>query len=288
MMKHILYICSLCLILSACGSTKNYLDRSNEDKALQDAVKKLNKNSKDEKASEAIPVLYSNIQQSHLAKIKSYSNSKDISRWDKVIGEYENLQNAYDAVINSGPAFKLVNPKSYSTELLEAKQSAAEEYYQAGLNMATKDGRENAKKAYGFFKKSDKYIPGFKDAALKMDQAYQSAIVNVVINPVQDNSYFFNSGWGNTGYNYSNEYFQQSLVRDLGGNNNKRYPARFYTEWEARRDNVQPDWAVDLRLRNMDIPYPTSYTYTRNASAQVEIGTDTSGRPVYRTVYATV
>ena len=77
-------------------------------------------------------------------------------------------------------------------------------------------------------------------------------------------------------------------MRDLGGTDNSRYPARFYTEWQARRDNIKPDWVVDLRLRNLDIPYPTSYNYRRNASAQVQVGTDTSGRPLYNTVYATV
>ena len=118
---------------------------------------------------------------------------------------------------------------------------------------------------------------------------FETAIVNVIINPVEDNSFFFNSGWGNTGYNYSNEYFQQTLIRDLqNSTNNNRYAARFYTDWEARRDNVQPDWVVDLRLRDMDIPYPASYSYSRNVSAQVQEGTDTSGKRVYKTVYATV
>jgi hypothetical protein len=110
----------------------------------------------------------------------------------------------------------------------------------------------------------------------------------VVINPVQDNSYFFNTGWGNSGYNYSNEYFQQTLVRELGGQNSRRYPARFYTDWEARRENVRPDWVIDLTLRNMDIPYPTTYNSTRNVSKQIETGRDTSGKIIYQTVYATL
>jgi hypothetical protein len=109
-----------------------------------------------------------------------------------------------------------------------------------------------------------------------------------VINPVQDNSFFFNTGWGNTGYNYSNEYFQQNLIRDLGGKYNTRYPARFYTEWEARRDNVTPQWVVDLTLRNLDIPRPYTNNYSRNASKRIEVGKDTSGRPVYQTVNATL
>ena len=287
-MKRIIYICITTLILASCASSKNYLERSDEDKALSDAVKKLSKNSTDENALQAVPVLYTNIQKNHLAKIKDLKAGKELNRWDKIIDEYEDLQNAYDAVINNSAAFKLVNPQSYSAELFEAKQSAAEVYYTEGQALLDKTGRDNAKKAYGYFKKADKFVTGYKDATAKSVQAYESAIVNVLINPVQDNSYFFNSSWGNTGYNFSNEYFQQNLVRDLSGINKSRYPARFYTDWEARRDNIQPDWVVDLKLRNIDIPYPSNQNYTRNASAQVQIGTDTSGKPVYKTVYATV
>ena len=286
-MKRFIHIIALIVILTSCGSTKNYLERSDEDKALQDAVKKLNKNASDENALQAVPVLYTNIQQSHLAKIKSYNPSKDLARWDKIINEYEALQNAYKTVLNSTPAFKLVNPKNFSTDLLEVRESAAEEYYNAAQIFLEKENRDNAKKAYSYFKKSDKYLPGYKDAKAKMDQAYENAVVNVIINPVQDNSFFFNSGWGNSGYNYSNEYFQQTLIRDLQNTSN-RYAARFYTDWEARRENVKPDWVVDLRLRDMDIPYPTNYSYRRNVSAQVQAGSDTSGKPVYQTVYATV
>lgn len=273
--------------MGSCSTTKNYLERNDADKALQDAIKKLNKNASDEKALEAVPVLYSNIQQTHLSKIKSYSTSRDINRWDKIIKEYNDLQDAYDLVIKSDRAFRLVNPQSFSTQLLETKQAAAEEYYQTGISHLSNEGRDNAKRAYAAFKKTEKYVPGYKNTTSKMNEAYENAIVDVIVNPVQDNSYFFNSGWGNTGYNYSNEYFQQTLVRELSNNNN-RYAARFYTDWQARRDNVKPDWVIDLRLRNMDIPQPMRTTYRRNVSKQIEVGRDTAGRIKYETVYAAV
>ena len=285
-MKKILIIALA--FLAACGSSKDYLERNDGDKALQDAVKKLNK-SADESAAAAIPILYSKIQSSHLAKIKSYQSGKDLGRWDKIISEYNSLQKAYDAILNSPQAFRLINPQNYSGELMETKELAASEYYNAGLEKLPLEGRENAKRAYSYFKKAGNYVPGFKDSKIKMDEAYESAIVDVIINPVQDNSFFFNSSWGNYGYNYSNEYFQQTLARELEyENNSKRYPARFYTDWEARRENVQPDWVVDLRLRNIDIPQPGRYSYTSNRSANVQIGTDTAGRPRYQTVYATL
>jgi hypothetical protein len=287
-MKQIFYPLIIAVFLASCGSSKNYLQRSNEDKALQDVVKKLNKSPEDANALSALPILYNNIQLAHAAKISSYKSSKDVARWDKIIAEYTELQSAYTAIINSTPAFRLVTPKSFESELLESRQNGADEYYALGHATLNEGSRENSKLAYNYFKKAEKFIPGYRDAKTQMANAYENAIVNVVINPVEDNSFFFNTGWGNAGYNYSNEYFQQTLVRELANQNTSRYPARFYTDWEARRDNIKPDWVIDLRLRNMDIPYPATNTYTRQASAKVQSGKDTLGNPTYQTVYATV
>jgi hypothetical protein len=287
-MKQIFYTLIIAVFLASCGSSKNYLQRSNEDKALQDVVKKLNKSPEDANALSALPILYNNIQLAHAAKISSYKSSKDVARWDKIIAEYTELQSAYTAIINSTPAFRLVTPKSFESELLESRQNGADEYYALGHATLNEGSRENSKLAYNYFKKAEKFIPGYRDAKTQMANAYENAIVNVVINPVEDNSFFFNTGWGNAGYNYSNEYFQQTLVRELANQNTSRYPARFYTDWEARRDNIKPDWVIDLRLRNMDIPYPATNTYTRQASAKVQSGKDTLGNPTYQTVYATV
>lgn len=275
------------LSLFACKSSKDYLERSDADKALQDAVKKLNKSDVDGKAEEAIPVLYKNISTARLSNIKNYQGLKDLSKWDKIIKEFLALQDAYNIIVESPAALRLVTPKNYTAEIEDSRHNAAVDYYEQAITYLNKTGRNNAKKAYTHFKKADKYEPGFRDANNQARKAYEKAVVNVVINPIQDNSYFFNSGWGNTGYNFSNEYFQQNLVRDLRYYED-RYAAKFFTDWEARRENVKPDWTIDIRLRNLDIPQPTGYTYKKNASARVEIGRDTANQPVYRTVYATV
>ncbi len=288
-MKQLFYPLITLLVLASCSTTKkDYLSRSDEDKTLFDAVKAISKHADDSNAIKALPVLYPLAEQRHLKKINSYNTYKEISRWDKVIDEYSILQKMYDAIANDAAASRLVTATNYQNSIYDSKQLAAGDYYQEGIVFLDKPGRDDAKKAYAYFKKADKWVPGFKDAKVKMDAAYQNAIVNVVINQVQDNSFFFNTGWGNTGYNYSNEYFQQSLVRELGGKNSSRYPANFYTEWDARRDNVKPDWVVDLTLRNLDIPRPISNSYSRNASNTVEDGRDSSGRITYKTVYATL
>ena len=288
-MKYFLQIILMGWLLTGCGSSKSYLERGDEDKALADAIKKLNKNASDEEASHAVPVLYNSIVKNNEAKIKSYQAGNDIARWDKIISTYNKMQESYNNIIQSTAAFKLITPQNFATELLESKQGAAEEYYTLADDFLSRNGRDNAKKAYSYFKKVDKYVSGYKDVSAKINTAYENAIVDIVINPVQDNSYFYSSGWGSSGLNFSNEYFQRTLVRDLAySNNNNNYAARFYSDWEAQRENIQVDWVVDLRLRNMDIPQPARYTYRRNRSQQIQTGTDTSGKPLYKTVNATL
>ena len=287
-MKYIFYILSSLLVFASCTTSKDYLSRSDNDNTLFDAVKTLKKHSNDTTALNALPVLYTLAQQRNLRKINSYSSMKEPSRWDKIIAGYNTLQEMHNAIVDVDVASAVVTPVNYQQTIYDLKHQAAADYYTQATELLSRPGRDDAKKAYNYFKKADFWVPGYEDAKIKMDEAYQNAIVNVVINPVQDNSYFFNTGWGNYGYNYSNEYFQQTLVRELGGKNSTRYPARFYTDWEARRDNVQPDWEVNLTLRNMNIPRPQTYTYSRNASQQIETGRDTSGKIIYRTVYATI
>ena len=287
-MKRLLLITATLFLLSSCKTSKDYLSRGDEDKTLFDIVKKLGKHSNDEDAVNALPEVYARVQQNHLKKINTYKTYKEISRWDKIIEEYSTLQRMYETVSNTDGANRLVNAVNYQNDIYDAKQNAAADYYEQAVTLLQSNYRDDAKKAYSYFKKAGNWVPGYKDAKSKMDEAYLNATINVVINPVQDNSFFFNSGWGNTGYNYSNEYFQQTLIRELGGKYASRYPAKFYTEWEARRDNVQPDWVVELTLRNMNIPRPTTYNYSRNVNKQIEAGKDSSGKTIYKTVYATL
>jgi cell fate (sporulation/competence/biofilm development) regulator YlbF (YheA/YmcA/DUF963 family) len=287
-MKRLLLFVTTLFVLAGCKTSKDYLSRADEDRTLFDVVKRLDKKSSDEDALKALPEVYKAVQQKHLRKIASLQNSKELNRWDKLLEEYNALQNMYEAINNVDAAARLVNATSYATEMYETKQNAADAYYNEAAALLQSNYRDDIKRSYNYFKKADKWVSGYKDARSKMDEAYQNATVDVLINPVQDNSFFFNTGWGNTGYNYSNEYFQQNLVRDLGGKYASRYPARFYTEWEARRDNVKPQWVVDLTLRNLDIPRPYTNNYSRSVNKRIENGKDTSGKPVYQTVYATL
>jgi hypothetical protein len=287
-MKQLLLIAATLILFTSCKSSKDYLSRGDEDKTLFDIVKKLSKRSDDEDAVKALPEVYNRVQQNHLKKIAVYKSNTDIRHWDKLVDEYYTLQSMYNAISTAPAANRLINAVSYQNELDDTKYLAAAAYYNEADVLLTDGGRTNARASYNFFKKADNYIPGYKDAAAKMEAAYQSAIVAVVISPILDNSFFLNTNWGSNSYNYSNDYFQQTLVRDMGGVYASRYPAKFYTERDASREHIQPDWVVELKIRDMDIPQPKISTENRNVSADVEAGRDTSGRTKYQTAYATI
>lgn len=284
----VIFFSFLLLNQLGCKTSKEYLERSNEYKALQDAVKQLGKNNDDEKAKEAIPVLYKQVSENRLKQIADLNSSPDLSRYDKTIKLYTELEDLYQAIIITPAAFRLVNPASYSSQIFETREAAAEAYYISGKNELIKSDRSDIKKAYNYFTKADTYVPNYKDAKLLKGDAYNKAMIYVVINQVRDNAYFSNQTW-NSGLSYSNEYFQRSLVRDLNSLNHNYYPSQFFTDWDARSKNINPEWTVDLLVQNIIMPYsPTDYRYRSNRSAQIEIGRDTSGNPSYKTVYATL
>jgi hypothetical protein len=257
----------------------------NEDKTLFDIVKKLNKHSDDTIAIHALPIVYKQVQQNHLAKIENYNNSPELNRWDKLAYEYNILQAMYTAIANSGAAGRLIKATNYQNEIEAIKRDAAEDYYQDGLSYLEKNTRVGAINGYNSFKRAGQWVQDYKDSKLRMEEAYKKTVVDVLINPIHDNSIFINTNWNSY---FNNDYFQQSLVRDLGGTNDVHLPARFYTARDAGYNRLQPDWVVNLTLRAIDIPRPLIYNYSRALSKDIEIGRDTSGNAVYKTVSATM
>lgn len=287
-MKKFLPAITVLLILSSCKSSKDYLSRRNEDRTLYDIVKQLNKRADDELATKALPEVYAQLQQTHLSKIDNYKQSQELNRWEKMAGEYYILQDFYNALINSSAATKLVTPVDYQKEITVTQNAAAETYFQSGVNYLNKNNWKDARKAYTYFKKADSWIKDYNGSEAKMDTAKLYSIINVLISPVKDNSLYFNSSWSNNSFDFNSDNLPENLVRDLGGKTAGRYSARFYNSWQAERDNVSPDWIVDLTLREIDIPRPTIYNYTRSVSKKIETGKDSTGKITYTTVNATL
>ncbi len=279
----------LTFLFFSCSSSRNTIATTQEDKALLSAIKKLDKKPSDNDLRNIITALYDNAAKVHLDNIEMYSSLTEADKWDKIIKEYRSLQHLSDVIKTSGTASNLLRPPAYEAKIEVATQNAASAYYDLGLTYLQHDDKESFYNAYYAFKKSQRFVPGYKDAKRQMDFAYQKSILNVVINPVTDNSIYYNSaGWNRFGNSFENDYLQRNLARDLGGSYSKNAQAHFYTDREARSADIDADLVVDLTWVNLEIPIPYTSRYSRNVSKQIEMGRDTSGHVSYETVSATL
>jgi len=273
-------------LFTACGTHK-FQASFTEDKPLYEAVNRLVKHPDDVKAQNNLKELYALSVERHEQAVAVYRNSSDENRWDKMLREIGALQDMYTSAQTVPALLKLVQPNNYLQELQDIREDAANYYYTKGTTLMAANSRRESLQANEAFRRANTYVNGYKDATELMQQSYEQGVVTVVVNPIDDANLFFNT-WGNTGFQYRPQDYQESLVRELGGRNANIVPARFYTDLDANRENVNADWTVDVRWRNIESNGSVPYQFSRNVSRDIQIGKDTAGKPVYKTVYATL
>jgi len=255
---------------------------SSEDRVFYDALKKLNKKPADQALRQQAADYFNQAVKLHQDRISAYRTSSELSRYDNILAEYNTLQRLSEDVRTSS-IYREVSAINYFSDIQAVKEEAAAAYYNEGITYMNMQDRESAKQAYNMFRKSQQYVSGYKDASVLMKRAYENSIVNVVINPPQNNSFYNN--WNNN--DFRTMYLDEQLARDLGGPYASGISARFYTNAEVRRNNIQPDWMIDIIMDNMN-QQPNTSRFSRNISRQIQTGSDTSGKPVMQTVRATL
>ncbi len=260
MKKNILLLTLLAFLIS-CSSTKNYSGKTNADAALQNTVQLFNNNPQDEKARQALPGLYADVQHAHLVNIKKFkAKNKDRSPyWMDIISEYQSLQNTYNSIANSAAAYSVVTPLNYELSITKIKEEAAKHYYQLGESLVRKEGRINAQKALEVFTLCNYYVPGYEGIKSNLDMAHARAVTNIVINPFEDHSRRGKANSGDKEPVSFGDLFQQYLKTNLHEDFlNSIRPVAFYTDKEAAANNIKGDLVISLELRSIDVTVSSS------------------------------
>lgn len=289
MKNNLILLVFILLLFASCRSTRNTISNTPEDIALLNAIKKFDKSPSDTSLRNNLNSIYENAIKVHLDNIDVYTTLTEPGKWEKIIKEYQVLQRLSGVINGSSNAKKFLKTNTYDAKIEIVKENAAADYYTIGTDYLNNNDKESSRDAYYAFKKSQEFVSGYKDAERQMNYAYRNGVLNVIVNPVTDNSYYYNNaGWNSFGNSFNNDYLQRSLIRDLGGDYTKNAMARFYTDWEARSANVNPDLFIDLTWVNLDVPQPYTSQYSRNVSKQIATGKDTAGNVHYETVNATL
>ncbi|MDP9229371.1 MAG: hypothetical protein M3O67_01715, partial [Bacteroidota bacterium] len=178
--------------------------------------------------------------------------------------EYASLQKLYDVIRRSPEAFSIIKPADYSSFITTYREKAGDVYYERGMRWMEKDDKETYKKAYREFHNALRFKQGDITIRQKMDEAYNAAVTNVVLLPMQDFGYSYSSN-SNTMQNFENE-----VIRNLQNHVNNDF-VRFYSGWDARSHHIEPDQEIEMRLNNLNIGHIHDDRQTREVSKEVVI-----------------
>lgn len=273
------------LSLASCRGSRQ--STKSDEKDLSTLINRLNKKGGDDKVIADIKEVYNNAFLKSTQRIENYQYENALQKWDKLIPELEGLQRMYDIISKNAYALRMVKPVNYYQQLLATKDSAASDFYLYATEQMQQQERENLKEAYYAFQKANRYVPNFKNSKSLMKEVYERAVINVLINTIQYDDFGMNN-WGWNAYSNNDRMIHSNIIRDLGSQTASNIPARFYDEYELRRQGKSPQLVVDLVWRNLRFDYPRDNSRSYNRSKQIETGRDTANKPIYQTVTATI
>jgi hypothetical protein len=175
----------------------------------------------------------------------------------------------------------VIKAKDYSESVETYRDKAAEVHVQNAERWTKEGTKEAYRQAYKEYVTAASYRPEDFEIRKQRDTAYDHAVVKVILTPIQ------NLG----GYQYSSSYqlqnFQKDIVRTLSYNLNNEF-VKFYSEYEARSRNVQPDQVMELNLSRISIGQPSDVKSSREASKQVVVKEIVIKEDSVKKEYATV
>lgn len=255
---------ALSVLAFSCRTATKLYEKGNYDEAVELAAKKLQKDPDDQKLLDVIQNAYKYALNDHESRIREHSLSSNELRYEWMFTEYSSLQRLYEAIFRVPSVFNIVSPMNYSEYMTTYAEKAGDVRYDRGLSFMYGNNKDNFRLAYREFQVALKFLPGHRDVILKMNEAYDLAVVNVAVLPIQQGGYSYSS------YLPGSDNTTDEIIRKLQYNSVNEF-VRFYSAWDAESRNIRIDREVDLRLRSADIGREYESRSTRRVSKEIVV-----------------
>lgn len=234
-------------LLMACGSGLTAFKNGRYDSAVTQAAQRLSRKSTHQKAQTILVAAYENAYNQHQDAIRRLSRSPDPFRWEKVLPEYEQLQQLHDRLADCSVCQDLLKtyPTDYQDGIREVRELAASDRYKAAEQAFTyrETDRLAARDAVLNFQKASEWVKNYRDAEGRAADALYFAALRVVIEPLT-----------NRGHLSASEYNQ--LQRTIGGVVDRQKPpsqfVRFYMPGVTPEPGRQPDQLIQTVVTDYD------------------------------------
>lgn len=235
------------LLAISCKTASKMYEKGNYDEAVELAAKKLQKDPDDPKLLNIIQSSYRYAVNDHESRISDYAQSNNELKWEWMYNEYVSLQRMYDAIYKVPAVYNLVKPMNYSSYIITYSEKAGDVRYDRGLAFMQRYDKQSYRNAYREFQAALRFKPGNRDATLKMSEAYEYAVTNVVVLPMQQQG-----GYVYSSYTIGGNNLDDQLIRNLQYSSGNEF-VRFYSAWDARSQNIRVDQEMEMRMAQVNI-----------------------------------
>ncbi|HET6556843.1 MAG TPA: hypothetical protein VFG54_05975 [Prolixibacteraceae bacterium] len=258
---HILVIL-LVVLLAACSTGKKSLERGNYYDAIMKAVSRLGSDTDNRKASQVIQEGYPLAIAYYQEEIDLALSSNDPFKWKQTLDIMQTVNRMSDGIRRVPAARKLVsNIKTYTSEMTDVQNKAAQEYYDAGMDALSRNTRESAKQAFFHFQNADGLVRGYKDTKQKMLQAKDLATLKVIVEQIPVNGKF----------EYSAQFFYDNVFQMLNQQFQEQDFVHFFSPEEAKKSKLKyPDMVLQMGFYDFYIDRPQHSEEEKDLSREIE------------------
>ena len=262
MRKYIYIFLTGFLLLNACSTGQKSFQQGNYYDAIMKAVSRLSSDPDNRKASQVISEGYPMAVTYYQEEIDKVLTSNDPFKWKRTLEIMQTVNQMTDEVRRIPAARKLVpSPKSYTSELTNVQNRAAQEFYDAGMDALSRKTRETAKQAYFHFVNADALVRGFKDTQQKMMLAKDLATVKVVVEQIPVNGKF----------EYSAQFFYDNVFQMLNERFQEKDFVHFFSPEQAEQARLKfPDMVLQMGFYDFFIDRPQHSEEQQELNKQIE------------------
>jgi hypothetical protein len=215
-------------------------------------------------------------------KIDNALRTSSLFKYSECVDYYERMNYLAEEISRCPAALKIFPDLNYyTTELAKAKELAAEEQYNAGLQNEQLNTRVSWKQAYFYYQQADCYVPGYKDIKERMQQAKLNATLKVIVEQIQVPR----------NYQLTSDFFLNRIMESLTNSKASEF-VEYYSPESAKNAGIKyPDQVLRMNFDEFVVGQVYDKETIRDCSRDsVEVGTvilsDGTKKKAYNTVKA--
>ena len=247
-MKKLLLVTILTALLISCSSRKQVekaISSGNYDKAINDALDKLETNKSKKSKADYIVMLqdaYYKATERDLNNIKFLKKDNNPEHYQKIYETHQSLNSRQEAIKSLLP-LKVNNKtihfefKDYSDDIVDSREKVSDYLYEVGINLLDSDSKSRIRDAYDTFNYIESINPNYEKTRTFLEEARISGVDHVIVNIK----------------NQTDQIIPNRLENDLL--NFETYGLnQFWTVYHAYQDaNQNYDYGMTLQLKRINI-----------------------------------